>query len=152
MRRLQYWIKRLLNIGIDDQTKLIESGRIQVLNGFVITGLVLVVLNTLMNIFQEDLRGLMMDAIWTFLLSAVLFLNFKKKYTIAYHAILMMVTFMTCFVSIVLGRDVTTSPIYLLGLLTSIFFFDGWRTRLFYFVFILFSYGLTQYLMNQYLK
>ena len=79
MRRLQYWIKRLLNIGIDDQTKLIESGRIQVLNGFVITGLILVVLNTLMNIFQEDLRGLMMDAIWTFLLSAVLFLNFKKN-------------------------------------------------------------------------
>ena len=149
MHAIQYWIQKILNAGIRPDTHQMDASRIQVANAYLVFALPLILFNTINNIIQKDSIGFGVGFIWLGLLATIPIFNAQKKHQFVFHSILILATIMTNLIYLLLGKTIMASPIYIVALLTAISFFDNFKIRLGYFLFVIANFiGIQVYLTH----
>lgn len=150
LKKLQIFVQKVLNTGITDNTPWSLANKVQVANALIIIAAPLLVLNFITNIFQQDTVGLILCLIWAFLAFITLFLNERQYFLGCFIYIVGLITIMSDLVYIVLGPLGNVAPMYMLGILMVLFFFDNRKHVLLLISIIIINFIVTNYVILNY--
>jgi len=152
IKQIQNGLFKIINIGIKSDYDSIERSRIEMVNALFVFVLPLLVINTFNNILEGDPIGFILGFVWLAFLSVPLLLNYFGKHKWSYGFLVVLSIFVANSGFIMFGKEIILAPLYIMGILASIFFFDRFYTRIGFIVFILFNYFFMQeFYLNNYL-
>ena len=150
LRSLKTYIEQIINTGITEDTPWSLASRVQITNSILIMIIPFVFFNVIINLFQRDGLGLIFCFIWTVLASIIIIQNKYGKYYSNFLYIIILHTLMTDVVLVLIGREANISPMYVIGILMVLFFFEKKNHIILLISYILANYFIAYYILDNY--
>ncbi len=150
LKQIQDRITQLMNIGVRDKYSTVKANRIQIANAFFVISAPLIIFNTISNIIEQDSVGFTIDMVLAVIISAIPIFNKYGRHQLVYGYTIFLTTIITNGLFILFGSMVSIAPIYMLGILVTVFCYDKFWTRAFLILFVFANYFYMQefYLPN----
>jgi signal transduction histidine kinase len=150
LSQLKNYIQTIINTGVTKDTSWSLANKIQITNSLLVIMIPFVLFNIIINIFQKDVLGLGFCFIWTLLALIIVFQNKRKKYHFNFFYIVILLTFVSDIVLILIGQTANISPMYLIAILMTLFFFDKRKHIILLIGYVILNYFLAHYILNTY--
>lgn len=150
LNKVQIWFSWLMNIGVREEYSTVKSNRIQIANAFFVIAAPLIIANTISNIAEQDSVGFTIDVVLAIIIIAIPIFNNYGWHQLVYGYTVFLATIITDGLFVLFGSMVSISPIYMLGILMTVFCYDKLWIRVILVIFVFANYFYMQefYLPN----
>ncbi len=157
IRKIINRILGYLNIGVKEDHSSIYRSKIQISNSFFFFPIPLMIANLLVNFYTIAINGLSAGIAgvfaiiaWGFFLILIPIAHYKAWHNWAFVYSVMLPTIMSDILYLIFGLDLVIAPIYLISVLTTIFFFEKSKIRSSFILFIMINYALVHLYLTYY--
>ena len=150
LRQLKNYVQQIINTGVKEDTPWNLANRVQITNLLFVIVIPFVLLNVIINIFQKDIIGLIVCFVWVLLASSILFQNKRQRFYFIFIYIIVVFTLMTDVVLVIIGRAANISPMYIISILMTLFFFEKRKYIIAFISYIIANYFIAHFILDNF--
>jgi len=118
----------------------VKANRIQITNAFFVIAAPLIIANTISNIIEQDSIGFTVDIVLAIIISVIPIFNQYGWHKLMYAYSIFLATVITDGLFVLFGPMPSITPIYMLGILVTVFCYDKLWVRIALVLFVLANY------------
>ena len=150
LRQFKNYVQQIMNTGVKEDTPWNLANRVQITNLLFVIVIPFVLLNVIINIFQKDIIGLIVCFVWILLASFIVFQNKRQRFYFNFIYIIVLFTLMTDVVLVIIGEAANISPMYIISMLMTLFFFEKRKYIITLISYIIANYFMAYFILGNY--